>query len=82
MYNFNQFYIPERMMEGLRAYINDHRPPGSFLRAVLENDLHGAVNRADAENLANLPAYIGYLHWEAPPACFGSPERVAAWLSQ
>lgn len=82
MYKFNQFYIPERMMPGLLAYIEDRRPPGDFLRAVLENDLSGAVWRADAENLANLAAFVGYLHWEAPSACFGSPEKVAAWLSQ
>jgi len=78
-YRFNEFYIPERMMAGIRLYVDHGVPPGGFLTAVLENDLSGAVGHADAENLRNLPAYVTYLYNEVPAACWGSPAKVAAW---
>jgi hypothetical protein len=78
-YEFNGRYIPERMAGGLQRWIERGIPPGSFLTAVLENNLSEAVGRADAENLANLPAYVGYLYNEAPGACWGSPQKVRAW---
>jgi hypothetical protein len=80
-YEFRNFYIPERMMDGLQRYIEHHCPVGDFLTAVLSNDLSEAVGRADDENLSNLPAYIGFLYNEAPAQCHGSPERVKAWLA-
>jgi hypothetical protein len=36
--------------------------------------------RADTSNLYNLPAYVIYLYNEMPAACWGSPEKVKAWL--
>jgi hypothetical protein len=82
MYTFRDFYIPERMMSGLARYVNDHVLPGGFLQAVLRNDLTDAVCRADDENLANIPAFVGYLYNEAPGMCWGSPAAVAAWIAQ
>jgi hypothetical protein len=66
----------------LDAYINDHLPVGSFLTAVLENNLSKAVGRADSRNLPLLADYVRYLYNEAPNACWGSRERVAQWLAQ
>jgi hypothetical protein len=74
------FYIPERMMGGLLRYINNGVPTGNFLYSVLCNDLQHAVGYADEENLRNLPAYVMYLYNEAPSTCWGSPEKVAAYL--
>jgi len=81
-YQFRQFCIPDRMMTTLREWIEKGRPTGSFLRAVLSNDLADAVALADDENLANLPAYVGYLYNEAPSLCHGSPERVKEWFEK
>jgi hypothetical protein len=64
----------------LDAYINHHTPVGSFLTAVLANDLREAVGRADSRNLPLLPLYVQYLYNEAPSACWGSLERVGQWL--
>ena len=36
--------------------------PGGFVRAVLENDLHGAFSRADAINSQALGFYITMMH--------------------
>lgn len=50
-----------------------------FYRAVLSNDLIGAVALADADNRAALPDFVDYLVSSAPIDCYGSPERVEAW---
>lgn len=71
--------IPEHLVRGLDAHVNEGRQTGSFLQAVLCNDLREAVNRADDEALNALPAIVGWLYWEAPSQCWGSPEKVAHW---
>jgi hypothetical protein len=81
-YSFYSYTISARMMESLRAYVEERRRVGHFLTAVLENDLKEAVNRADDENGRNLPAYIAYLYNEAPANCYGSKEKVKAWLDE
>ncbi|MCR4300672.1 MAG: hypothetical protein NUV51_03605 [Sulfuricaulis sp.] len=81
-YTFRDWYIPDRMMEALTRYVEQHVPTGDFLLAVLENNLSEAVGRADDENLQNLPAYVAYLYNEVPSTCHGSPEKVTAWLAK
>lgn len=81
-YPFREFYVPARMMKGLILYARDHIRPGDFLCAIISNNLSEAVGRADEENLHNLPAFIGWLYNEAPSRCWGSPERMEAWLAE
>lgn len=81
-YVFRDWFIRPDMMEPIRAYIEDHHPTGGFLAAVISNDLNGAVSRADPSNLINLPAFTAYFYNEAPPECWGSPERMKAWLER
>lgn len=80
VYRFRKFEISDRMLPRLQGYTEFHRPVGDFLMAVLSNDLRGACQRADDENIENLPAYVAYLYNEAPGACWGSPEKVKEWL--
>ena len=79
-YHFNEFYIPDRMMPGIKRYIEEKIPPGEFLAAVICNDLQEAVGQADTENMANLPAYVGYFYNEAPSQCWGSKAAMDKWL--
>jgi len=79
-YRFQQFYIPSRMMLGIRRYIDDRISPGGFLKAVISNDLKNAVGRADDENIQNLPAYVSYFYNEAPSLCWGSVKKMDEWL--
>lgn len=79
-YFFQNFYIPDHMMGGLKRYVEDRIGPGDFLTAVLMNDLREAVGRADEENMANLPAYVAFLHNCVPANCWGSPLAVHDWL--
>jgi len=80
-YTFRNFYIPPHMLAGLQRYIGHGEPVGGFLTAVLENDLIEACSRADDVNLENLPAYAAFLYARAPRDCYGSPEKVAAWIA-
>lgn len=79
-YRFKDFYIPDRMQGAIHRYINNGIRPGSFLEAVICNDLFTAVGKADEENLENLPAYAAYFYNEAPSACWGSKEKMEAWI--
>lgn len=38
-------------------------PGGSFVRAVVENDLYGAISRADATCIRYLPAIVSAKVW-------------------
>ena len=80
LYRFREFYIPKRMMPGIRRYIEDHVRPGDFLCAVIQNNLQNAYSLADEENQRNLPAYIKYFYNEAPAPCHGSAKRLGEWL--
>lgn len=74
------YRIPGHMIDGLLSYIEDRIPQGSFLTAVLENKLVEAAHQADNQNMNALPAYANFLYNYAPRACWGSPEKVKAWL--
>ncbi len=74
--------IREDVLESLKMYVDDRIPTGSFLGAVLSNDLRGAMMRADDDNLATLFHIVAYVYNEIPSECWGSPERVNAWLDR
>ena len=78
-YKFREWYIPSRMMSGIRKYIEHGIIPGDFLQAVISNDLPGACGHADQENLANLPAYVAYFYNEASSDCWGTRNAMLAW---
>ena len=80
-HEFQGFYIPERMMGGIKRYITHGIPPGSFLTAIICNNLTEAVARADDENMQNLPAYANYFYWEVPGNAWGSKEKMDAWMA-
>ena len=68
--------------EGIDRYVNHRIPTGAFLEAVLSNDLKGAFGRADEDNRRDLFEIVSYCYNEIPGDCWGSPERVSAWLKQ
>lgn len=70
--------MPERTREAIESYVK-HGECGDFLEAVLSNNLTQSVGRADAENLAGLPAIVAYIYNEIPEGCWGSPEKVTRW---
>jgi hypothetical protein len=68
--------------QGLDRYANERIPTGGFLRAVLENDLRGACERADDENAHDLYEIVRYCYNRIPAVCWGSPESVKKWLER
>jgi len=82
------YYLPPRPSElseslyaGLTRYVEERLPTGSFLRAVLCNDLIGAIGRADSESVGDLQALVSFLFNEVRSDCYGSPEVVDRWLA-
>jgi len=74
--------LPEHMREPAQLYIERGIEPGSFLLAVLGNDLVGAFARADQINTAVMDDWACWLYNDVPSAAWGSPEKVAAWLDR
>lgn len=75
------YIIPEHCHDSLRRYLEDRIPPGSFLEAVLSNDLRGACECADEINRRALFNYVGFLYRYAPAGSWGSRERYLSWLN-
>lgn len=74
--------IPTSLKEGLIRY-RDHRiETGGFLRSCLENDLIGALGKADFDNRYRLFEIMGWVVNEMPRECYGSPEAVKTWLRE
>lgn len=73
--------LPGHMRNGMKLWIEHGIPAGSFLNAVLSNDLMTALGKADDFNRDRLFDYGIYLYNYAPSRCYGSPEKVAAWAA-
>lgn len=78
----NYEMLPEHMRHGMQLYYDHGIEPGSFLRAVLENDLCGAAGRADHVNQRCLFQYAQFLFNEVSRICWGNPEKVQAWIDR
>lgn len=78
----NNLTIPVSVQESLELWIKHKIIPGSFLTAVLENDLSEAVGRADEISIICLRDIVRYLYNNCPLGCWGSPEKVKEWRKQ
>jgi len=68
------------IVEALDNYVCHQIETGSFLRAVLENDLQEACARADIQNQKIICDIVHYCFNEIPSTCWGSKEAVQKWL--
>lgn len=68
--------IPEHLKAGLEMYVKDGIEPGSFLQAVLKNDLIMAVGLADQINRPRLASIVNAIFnsEDVPDYCWGSQE--------
>ena len=73
--------IPAHMRSGTKLYIENGIPPGSFLTAVICNDLFLACGKADDINRHVLWEWCKFFYNEAPSTCFGSPEKMNKWMN-
>ncbi len=72
--------IRQNIVEGINRFVLLHERKGHFITAVLSNDMREAFARADEENIRTMFQIVSYCHNEIPGVCWGSPEKVKAWL--
>ncbi len=75
------YNIPDYMREGLMLYLREGLASGSFLLAVLSNDLKKAVFCAGAANQTALAGYVNFLSNYAPALSWGSSYNVKGYLA-
>lgn len=78
----NANLCPYHTQQTIQDYITKRWEPGSFVRAVLENNLREACASADNINIRALPHIVAYCYNYIPSNAWGSPERVDAWLNR
>lgn len=74
--------FPLHVKEGLSLYLGAGIRPGSYLTAVLENDLREAVKRADDDSERATFAIVRWLYNHAPSEAWGSVDAVKTWMEQ
>lgn len=72
--------VPEHTRGALLRYRDRGYEPGGFLYSVLNNDLFGAVGRADAENIRALKDICGWVYNRLPSASWGNVDKIEAWI--
>lgn len=80
-YSFRTFRIFPHMLTSIKRYVQHGSRPGSFLSAVIENNLKKAVMYADDDNMSNLPAYVDYFYNHAPMSCWGYEGVIKDWAA-
>lgn len=75
--------IPEHMHSSIVEWIETARIPprlmGSFLRALLTNDLMGTFAHADETNRHAVDQWVTFLYNDAPSECYGTLAKLEAW---
>ena len=77
--NFESLGLPDYMFGGTWRWINNGIQPGSFLQAVVNNDLHGALCHADDHNINKLKEWMHFFQHVAPSGCWGDRTIARMW---
>jgi len=75
------YMISENIKQTIERYTEERLQPGSFITAVLSNDLIRACECADENNKHEIFNIVKYLYNNVPSQCWGSEERVKRWLN-
>lgn len=73
--------IPDLTKNAINLYIEKGIMPGSFLYAVLTNNLFDAVGSADSYNMIELPNIVKFIYNEVPSSAWGSKDKVTTWVN-
>ena len=76
----NQTSLPKHYVASLDRYLAFGNHPGGFIRAVLNNDLFDAIQRADAEGLKNLGVLCRLVFECLDGNAWGSRNQVDEWM--
>lgn len=81
--NYDGYPMFDDVLKGtIDRYVIHGIKPGSFMTAVIENDLMSAFMRADSYNRTILYDICHFLYNRVPFEAWGSPEKVVRWLEQ
>ena len=79
---FEHSELTDEWRDELANYVVRGYPPGSFHTAMLENNLLEAACRTHPMNQwKNIVAFMKWLMFFAPGVCWGSKDKVKAWLT-
>jgi hypothetical protein len=77
--------LPEHMHQAIVEWIEQGEPRpdmmGSFLHAILTNDLMEAFARADFQNTVSMRDWVAFLQNFAPIGSYGSEANLLAWYA-
>ena len=79
MMDINYNLLPTHIHPGVQDYIEHGHLPGSFLQAVICNDLFQSFGRADEINHERMFHIVSFFYNEAPGQCWGSPKKMQVW---
>lgn len=82
MADANWNLVPEHIRDGIRLYVERGIPPGSFLQAVICNDLREACGRADDINRSRLFQIVQFFYLDTPSGCWGSSKHYSDWIKR
>ena len=68
--------IQDHTKATLWNYLNHGLEPGSFMMAVLENDLLRVFGYADDESIRSLKPIVQLLYSRVPSGCYGSKTAI------
>ena len=71
--------IAPHLRPGLARYLCAGIKPGSFLCAVIENDLAAAMRRGTAESRNAIVPILDFLDWHADARCYGRAGVIETW---
>lgn len=74
--------LPANIYDALVDYTINHHEHGGFVMALLRNDLVDAINRADESSYRNLREIVQFMNMYMPASCWGSNEKVRAWIDE
>lgn len=58
----SEYKIAPHFVYSMFMHFNNGTHPGSFLTAVLRNDLYGAVSQGDSKAMDSLPGIVRFLY--------------------
>jgi len=68
-------------IDSIRLYVTRGIDPGDQLTAMLRNDLRDSFGRADHNRVMVLHQILSFLYNDIPGGCWGSMEKVDAWMA-
>jgi hypothetical protein len=74
--------IAEYMLESIEAYIQNGRPVGDCLRAIISNNLMESIGRADKQTRNSLYEICAIFYNYAPADCHGSMDKYINWIKR